>query len=75
MKTRALMATVGAASAALAAGVMWTAPSASASTPYCDSLPPKQAKDCNCGFDFVPGSQEFHDCLYGNPAAPPPAQP
>ena len=30
MKTRVLMATVGAAAAALAAGVMWTAPSASA---------------------------------------------
>jgi hypothetical protein len=75
MKTRVLMAAVGAASAALAAGVMWTAPSASAGTPYCDSLPPTQAHDCNCGFDFAPGSQEFHDCMSGKPVAPGPAQP
>ena len=67
MKTRVL---VGAA-AALAAGVMWTAPSASADTPYCDSLPPRDAHECNCGFNFAVGSQEFHDCLYGN-AAPTP---
>jgi hypothetical protein len=40
MKTRVLMATVGTVTAALAAGVMWIAPSASAGTPYCDSLPP-----------------------------------
>jgi hypothetical protein len=75
MKTRVLMATVGAAAAALAAGVLWTAPSASAGTPYCDSLPPKQAHDCNCGFDFAPGSQEFNDCMSGKPVAPGPAQP
>ena len=70
MKTRVLMATVGAAAAALAAGVMWTAPSASAGTPYCDGLPPRDAHECNCGFDFAPGSQELHDCVYGNAAAP-----
>ena len=71
MKPRVLMATVGAAAAALAAGVMWTAPSASADTPYCDALPrPQDVHDCNCGFNFAPGSQELHDCLYGKPAAP-----
>jgi hypothetical protein len=76
MKARVLMATVGAAAAALAAGVMWTAPSASAGTPYCDSLQnPRDVHECNCGFDFAPGSQEFHDCLYGNAVAPGPAQP
>ena len=73
MKTRVLMATVGAAAAALAAGVMWTAPSASADTPYCNSLPtPRDVHECNCGFNFAPGSQEFHDCLYAKPAAPSP---
>ena len=71
MKTRVLMAKVGTVTAALAAGVMWTAPSASAGTPYCDSLPPQQVHECNCGFDFAPDSQEFHDCVYGN-AAPAP---
>jgi hypothetical protein len=71
MNTTLLMAPVGAAAAALAAGVMWTAPSASADTPYCNGLPPKDAHECNCGFDFAPGSQELHDCLYGN-AAPAP---
>jgi hypothetical protein len=71
MKTRVLMATVGAAAAALAAGVMWTAPSASADTPYCSALPtPREVHECNCGFNFAPGSQEFHDCLYGNAATP-----
>jgi hypothetical protein len=74
MKTRVLMAT-----AALAAAVMWTAPSASASSPYCDALPPKDAHDCNCGFDFDPGSQELHDCMSGNaavvPAPPAPPSP
>jgi hypothetical protein len=75
MKTRVLMATVGAAAAALAAGVMWTGPSASANTPYCDGLPPRDAHECNCGFDFAPGSQELHDCMYGNAAAPGPAAP
>ncbi len=72
MKTRVLMAT-----AALAAAMMWTAPSASASTPYCDALPPKDAHDCNCGFDFAPGSQELHDCMSGNAAVvpAPPAAP
>ena len=82
MKTRVLMATVGGAAAALAAGVMWTAPSASAGSDYCDSLAtPAQVHDCNCGFDNAPGSQEFQQCLYGNAAAPgrvaspPPAPP
>jgi hypothetical protein len=70
MKTRVLMAT-----AALAAAVMWTAPPASAGTPYCDALPPKDAHECNCGFDFAPGSQELHDCLSGNAVAPGPTQP
>jgi hypothetical protein len=68
MKTRVLMST-----AVLAAAVMWTAPSASASTPYCDSLAPKDARECNCGFDFDPGSPELHDCLYGNVVAPSPS--
>ena len=72
MKTRVLMATVGA-SAALAAGVMWNAPSASAGTPFCDSLPnAQQAHECNCGFDFAPNSPEFDGCLHGNAAAPAP---
>jgi hypothetical protein len=65
------MATVGAVMALFAAGMTWTAPSASAGTPYCDSLPPRDARECNCGFDFAPGSQELHDCLYGNTVAPP----
>lgn len=71
MKTRVLMATVGAA-AALAAGVLWTTPSASAGTDYCNGLSPKDARECNCGFDFAPGTQELHDCLYGGAAAPTP---
>lgn len=66
MKSRASMATVGAAAAALAAGVMWTAPSASAGTPYCDGLStPREVHECNCGFDLEPGSPELHECLYG----------
>jgi hypothetical protein len=75
MKTRVLMATVGAAAAALAAGVMWTAPSASADTDYCNALSPRDAHECNCGFDFAPGSQELQQCLSGNAVAPGPAQP
>ena len=72
MKTRVLMATVGTAAAALATGVIWAAPSASADTPYCSGLGnPRDVHECNCGFDFAPGSQELHDCLYGN-AAPAP---
>jgi hypothetical protein len=59
------MATLGTAIAAWATGVTWTAPLASADTPFCDTLPPKDARDCNCGANFVPGSQEYHDCLYG----------
>jgi hypothetical protein len=72
MKTRVLMAT-----AALAAAVVWTAPSASASSPYCDALPPKDARDCNCGFDFAPGTPELHDCMSGKAAVvpAPPAAP
>ena len=75
MKTRVLMATVGGAAAALAAGVMWTAPSASADTDYCNALSPRDAHECNCGFDFAPGSQELQQCLSGNAVAPGPAQP
>lgn len=76
MKTRVLMATVSAASAALAAGVMWTAPSASAGTPFCDSLAtPQQAHECNCGFDFAPGSPEYNGCLYGNAGSSAPPKP
>jgi hypothetical protein len=70
IKPRAVRAAVGAAAAALAAGVLWSAPTASAGTPFCDSLPPRDARECNCGFDFAPGSQELHDCLYGNTPAP-----
>src|SRR5271157_6083291 len=74
MKTRVLMATVGGAAAALAAGVMWTAPSASAGSDFCNSLPtPAQVHDCNCGYDNVPGTQEYQQCLHGNAAAPGPA--
>jgi hypothetical protein len=65
MKAKVWTAALSAVSAA-AAGLVWTAPSAAAGTPYCDSLPPQQAHDCNCGFDFAPGSQEFHDCVYAN---------
>jgi hypothetical protein len=70
MKPRVLMSTVGAAAAALAAGVILTAPSASAGTPYCDALPPKDARDCNCGFDNAPGTAEFEQCVHGIAAAP-----
>lgn len=73
MKSRVLMATVGTAAATLAAAVMWTAPSASAGTDFCNSLPnPQQARECNCGFDFAPGTQELQDCMAGRPVAPPP---
>jgi len=67
MKARVFTATT-----VLAAALMWTAPSASATTAYCDSLAPKDARECNCGFDFAPGSPELHDCLYGNAVAPSP---
>src|ERR1700753_527552 len=74
MKTRVLMATVGGAAAALAAGVMWTAPSASAGSDFCNSLPtPEQIHDCSCGADNVPGTQEYQQCLHGHAAAPGPA--
>jgi hypothetical protein len=76
MKTRVLMATVGAAAAALAAGVMWTAPSVSAGTDFCNTLPkPQQVHECNCGFDFAPGTQELQDCMAGKAVAPAPPQP
>ena len=69
MKTRVLVATVGTAAAALAAGVMWTAPSASADTPYCDTLPtPQQVHECNCGYNFT--GEDLQQCLSGNAAAP-----
>jgi hypothetical protein len=73
MKTRVLMATVGGAAAALAAGVMWTAPLASAGSDFCNSLPPAQVHDCSCGADNVPGTPEYQQCLHGNAAAPGPA--
>lgn len=76
MKTRVWMATVGGAATALAAGVMWTAPSASAGSDFCDSLgKPAQVHDCNCGFDNTPGSPEYQACLHGAAAAPGPANP
>jgi hypothetical protein len=65
---------VGGAAAALAAGVMWTAPSATASD-FCDSLGvPAQIRDCNCGAENVPGTPEYQACLHGA-AAPGPASP
>ena len=74
MKTRVLRVTVGGAAAALAAGLMWTAPSASASD-FCDSLGvPAQIRDCNCGADNAPGSDEYQACLHGA-GAPVPAKP
>ena len=73
MKARVLMAMVGGVAAALTAGVMWAAPSASASD-FCDSLGnPVQVHDCNCGADNVPGSPEYQVCLHGTAAAPGPA--
>ncbi len=76
MTTRVLMAAVGAAAAALATGVMWTAPSASAGTDFCNTLPkPQEVLECNCGFDFAPGTQELRDCMAGNPVAPPAPRP
>ena len=76
MKARVLMAAVGAAAATLAAAVVWTTPSASAGTDFCNSLPkPQQVQECNCGFDFAPGSQELQDCTAGKAVAPRPTQP
>src|ERR1700728_782663 len=80
MKTRVLMATVGGAAAALTAGVMWTAPAASAGSDFCNSLPPSQVHDCSCGADNVPGTPEYQQCLHGAAApgpasSPPPAPP
>jgi hypothetical protein len=75
MKTRVWMATVGGAAAALAAGVMWIAPSASAGSDFCNSLPPAQVHDCSCGADNVPGTPEYQQCLHPNAAAPGPASP
>lgn len=70
MKARVLTATACAALAVLAAGVVSASP-ASAGTPYCDSLAnPQQTHECNCGFDFAPGSPEFQDCMRGSAAAP-----
>lgn len=75
MKARMMRATVGGAAAALAAGVMWTAPTASASD-FCDSLGvPAQVHDCNCGADNVPGSPEYQQCLHGAAAVPGPTGP
>jgi hypothetical protein len=76
MKARVLMATVGAAAATVAAAVMWTAPSASAGTDFCNTLPkPQQVQECNCGFDFAPGSPELQDCMAGKAVAPPAPKP
>ncbi|OBH30808.1 hypothetical protein A5692_18485 [Mycobacterium sp. E342] len=75
MKAKLLVAMFGAAAAILAAGVMWTAPSVSADSDFCNSLPAKDARDCNCGFNFAPGSPELQQCLSGNAVAPRPAQP
>jgi hypothetical protein len=74
MKTRVVMVNVGRAAAVLAAAVMWTAPSASAGSDFCNSLPPAQIRDCTCGSDNAPGTQEYQDCLHGN-AAPKAAAP
>jgi hypothetical protein len=65
MTTRALMFMVGRAAAVLAAGAMLTAPSASAGSDFCNSLPPAQIRDCTCGADYAPGTQEYGDCLKG----------
>jgi len=73
MTTKALMTKFGTGAAALAAAVMWGAPSASAGSDFCNSLPPAQIRDCTCGSDNVPGTQEFKDCLHGNAAPKPPA--
>src|ERR1700743_3756973 len=73
MKTSVLMATVGAAAAALAAGVMWIAPTASACSEFFYLLPPAQIHDCSCGADNVPGTQQYQQCLHGTAAAPGPA--
>lgn len=75
MKAKILRTAVGGAAAALAAGVMWTAPSASASSDFCNSLPPAQIHDCSCGADNVPGTDEYQQCLHPNAAAPGPAKP
>ena len=73
MKTKVLKATIGGAVAAVAAGVMWTAPSATASD-FCDSLGnPAQIHDCNCGAENVPGTPEYQACLHGAAATPGPA--
>ena len=73
MKTRVLLANVGGAATVVAAAVMGTAPSAWAGSDFCNSLPPAQIRDCTCGSDNVPGTQEYQDCLHGNaaPKAPP----
>ncbi|UMB68973.1 hypothetical protein [Mycobacterium paraterrae] len=75
MTTRVWTTKVGAAAAAMAAAVMWAAPSAWAGSDFCNSLPPAQIRDCTCGSDNVPGTQEFKDCLHGNAAPKPPAEP
>ena len=74
MKATILRATIGGAAAALAAGVMWTAPSASAGSDFCNSLPPAQVHDCSCGADNVPGTDEYQQCLHPDAAVPGPAK-
>jgi hypothetical protein len=72
MKTKVSTATVGRAALALTVGVLWAAPTASAGSDFCNSLPPAQIRDCSCGSDNVPGTQEYKDCLAGK-VTPPPA--
>lgn len=72
------MVMVGRAAAAMVAAVLSAAPSASAGSDFCNSLPPAQIRDCTCGADNVPGTQEYQDCLHGvaapqGPAGAPPA--
>jgi hypothetical protein len=75
MKARVLIPALGGAAAALSAGVVWIAPSASASD-FCDSLGnPSQIHDCNCGVDNEPGSPEYQQCLHGAAAVPKPESP
>jgi hypothetical protein len=67
MKTRVLMATVGGAAAALTAGVMWTAPSASAGSDFCNSLPPAQVHDCSAWLATGAANREGASQIAGLP--------
>ncbi|WP_292974710.1 hypothetical protein [Mycobacterium sp.] len=71
MRTKLLAATVGGAAAALASGVLWTAPSASAQSDFCESLGnPAHIRECNCGAENLPGTPEYQQCLHGTAAGP-----